>query len=96
MKVIFHPEARQEFLDSIVYYEGRVASLGVDFRRAVLAVIQNAIRYPGLWPDVGRGIRKGLVHRFPYAVLYEATPSGLCIYAVMNLHRHPDYWKNRM
>jgi len=32
MKVILHPEAKKEFLASVVYYEECVIGLGADFR----------------------------------------------------------------
>ena len=95
MKVIFHPEAREEFIASVVYYEGCVAGLGTDFREEVLLAVQNALQHPDMWPDVGEGIRRCLVHRFPYAILYDATSTSFFIYAVMNLRRRPSYWKHR-
>jgi len=41
------------------------------------------------------GIRRSLVKRFPYGVLYSEENNGIFILAIMNLHRHPDYWKHR-
>ena len=96
MNVIFHSEAREELLESVAYYEERVTGLGMDFHDEVFASVQNALQNPDAWPDVGNGIRRCLVHRFPYAVLYEVTLSRLFVYAVMNLRRHPDYWKHRI
>ena len=95
MKVIFHPEAREEFRASVLYYEECVVGLGADFRREVFTVVQNILKHPNVWPDVDGGIRRCLIPRFPYAVLYGTTSEELFIYAVMNLHRHPDYWKRR-
>ncbi|RKZ91208.1 MAG: type II toxin-antitoxin system RelE/ParE family toxin [Gammaproteobacteria bacterium] len=40
-------------------------------------------------------IRRSLVKRFPYGVLYSEENNGIFILAIMNLHRHPDYWKHR-
>jgi hypothetical protein len=96
MNIIFHPEAKKEFFASIAYYEDNVDGLGEDFHDEIFAAAQNAFQHPDLWPDIGEGIRRCLIHRFPYAVLYEITTSGLFIYAIMNLNRHPDYWKYRL
>ena len=95
MNVIFHHEAQEEFIASALYYEERVDGLGMDFHEEVLRTIQNALQHPDSWPDIGGGIRRCLVRKFPYAVLYDTTPSEFFVYAVMNLHRHPDYWKHR-
>jgi hypothetical protein len=40
-------------------------------------------------------IRRSLVNRFPFGILYSEYDNGIYVLAVMNLHRHPDYWKNR-
>ena len=95
MNIVFHPEAKEEFLASVEYYEQCSAGLGEDFAREVYVAIRSAEAYPGSWPILGHGIRRCLVHRFPYAILYDATSFDLFILAVMNLHRHPDYWKHR-
>jgi hypothetical protein len=41
-------------------------------------------------------IRRALVHRFPYGVLYAEEENRIWIVAVMNLHRQPDYWRERL
>ena len=41
------------------------------------------------------GIRRVLVHRFPFAVLYAENDGGLLVLAVMHLRREPNYWAHR-
>lgn len=36
-----------------------------------------------------------MVHRFPYAILYEDQPQEVLIIAIMHLRRHPAYWIER-
>jgi hypothetical protein len=36
-----------------------------------------------------------MIHRFPYAILYEDQPQAILIIAVMHLRRHPNYWIDR-
>jgi plasmid stabilization system protein ParE len=45
---------------------------------------------------VGNGMRKRLVHRFPYALLYRVEPAEVVIVAVMHQRRRPDYWLGRI
>ena len=42
-------------------------------------------------------VRRCLVHRFPYGVIYsvDEQSSEVLILAVMHLHRQPDYWSGR-
>ena len=95
MNFEFHPEADEEFVETIAYYEECEPGLGLDFAREVHTSIQNAFRYPAMWPEIDEEIRRCLVHRFPYGLLYSIEQDGIFILAVMHLHRDPDYWKHR-
>lgn len=95
MTFSFHPEAEKEFLEAINYYEDRERGLGYDFSIEVFATIQNIVIYPTAWPAVEEGVRRCLVHRFPYGVIYSIEQEEIFVLAVMYLRRHPGYWKNR-
>jgi hypothetical protein len=41
-------------------------------------------------------VRRALVRRFPFGILYSVEKGRIFIAAVMNLHRQPEYWKDRM
>jgi len=91
----FHSEAEDEFNRAIDYYEDIEPGLGYDFALEVYGTIQRSIEYPEAWPQLRAGMRRALVRRFPYGIIYAGGINGLQILAVMNLHRDPDYWKNR-
>jgi plasmid stabilization system protein ParE len=91
----FHPEAESEFGQAIDYYEDRERGLGYDFSIEVFTTIQNIVNYPTAWPIIEEGMRRCLVNRFPYGVIYSIEQDEIFILAVMHLRRHPDYWKNR-
>ncbi len=96
MNFPFHPDADEEFIEAVAYYEGCEPGLGLDFSREVYAAIRNAFDYPTMWPEIEDKVRRCLVHRFPYGVLYSVEPGGIFILAVMHLHRDPGYWKHRL
>lgn len=96
MTLAFHPEADAELTEAVAYYEKCDTGLGLDFFREVYFAVQNAVDYPLMWPKIETDVRRCLVHRFPYGVLYSVEPNGIFILAVMNLHRAPDYWKHRL
>ena len=95
MNCAFHPQAQAEFEQAIEYYEGCQEGLGYDFAIEVYSTIQNIMNFPNTWPELKSGIRRCLVRRFPYGVLYSVEQNGVLILAVMHLHRSPDYWKPR-
>jgi plasmid stabilization system protein ParE len=95
MTFSFHPEARAEFEGAVACYEERQTGLGLDLALEVRAAIQNIVAFPQAWPVVEGEIRRCLVHRFPYGILYAIEPAEIWVLAVMHLHRDPDYWKHR-
>ncbi len=95
MNYWFHPDAENEFNQAIDYYEKIETGLGYDFAIEIYNTIQRSLIYPEAWPILQGDIRRCLVRRFPYGVLYSIEPNGLYILAVMNLHRNPNYWENR-
>jgi plasmid stabilization system protein ParE len=95
MNFAFHPEAEEEFNEAIEYYEEIEPGIGYDFALEVYSTIQRSVEFPKAWAIIEGEIRRSLVSRFPYGVLYSEEQEGIYIVAVMNLHRHPDYWKHR-
>lgn len=84
MKVIFHPEAYEEMLESARFFEEKSAGLGSD----LIAAIQSATHRLKKFPESGvveQGmIRKCLVPGFPFTLLYEPNPRShlyCCRYA---------------
>ena len=95
MTVIFDPLAKREYEDALEYYEAQEEGLGEKFRRAVWAAIAVLERYPDIGEEVRRGIRKIIVRRFPYKLIYSVTESDVYVIAVAHSHREPDYWRAR-
>ncbi len=95
MKFFFHSAAEQEFNEAIDYYESITPGLGRDFAKEVHAAIERAIDFPKAWPLLRDDVRRSLVRRFPYGVLYAEEKEGIMIVAVMNLNRRPGYWSGR-
>jgi toxin ParE1/3/4 len=95
MTFAFHPEAKAEFHAAIDYYESIDSGLGFDFSVEVFSTIQNAVDYPYAWPILKDDVRRCLVNRFPYGVLYSVEQDRILVLAVMHLRRDPDYWKER-
>ena len=95
MSFSFHPEAEIEFNKSIDYYEEIESGLGYDFALEVYSTIKRSVEFPDAWTVLEGEIRRSLVKRFPYGILYSKEQKGIFIVAVMNLYRQPEYWKHR-
>ena len=95
MKIVFSGLAQQEVEDAIQYYELEERGLGVRFKQEVKKAALRISRYPEAW-SIERGeIRKCLLHKFPYKLLYSIEEDHVFITAVAHLHRSPDHWIDR-
>lgn len=62
----FHPGAEEEFIRAIEYYEEQERELGLEFSIEVYESIQRVVKYPNLWTNAGKNIRRNLQYRFPF------------------------------
>jgi len=94
----FHPDIYQEIRKAYDWYESRSSGLGEDFLKELergYSLIQNL---PNTWTVMEKnlGIRRYLLNRFPYAVIYKTKEDCILIVAIMHLNRKPGYWSDRI
>ena len=91
----FLSPAEWEMVQAARYYESKVPVLGSEFLSEVQRIVKGIEANPEAAPRVKGEIRRRIVRRFPYAVLYQIDPDEIVILAVMHLRRHPNYWHGR-
>jgi len=92
----FHPDVQQELRDAYLWFESNAEGLGEDLLQELdqsYLVIQQILM---TWPAVAPGIRRYLLKRFPYGVLYKVDDQGIQVVAIMHLSRRPGYWQKRV
>lgn len=95
MRVIFTRMAVQELEDAVSYYEFEYSGLGRRFKEEVRKAALRIAVYPKAW-SIERGeVRKCLLHKFPYKLMYSMEEEHILIIAVAHQHRKPDYWVGR-
>lgn len=87
--------AEQEIFDAAVYYEMQAPGLGLDFLGKVETALNDLVRSAEQWPVIEDDIRRRLVGRFPYSLLYRIDCNEVVVLAVMHQKRHPSYWLPR-
>jgi plasmid stabilization system protein ParE len=87
--------AEVEVVQAAAYYETQVEGLGNAFLAKVESAVRDVAQRPSAWPVLRSEIRKRLVHRFPYAVLYRVDTDAVVIVADMHQRRRPEYWIGR-
>jgi len=94
--VEFHPHAQEEFAAAARFYERQAAGLGRDFVAAVQHTYERLVEAPALGAPFGGRLRRLLVPKFPYGLLYRAEPDRIYVVAAMHLRRRPGYWRARL
>lgn len=95
IEIRFHVDARQELLQSVRYYEGKLSGLGLAFADEVEHATSLIRNNPGIGSRVWQNYQRVLVRRFPYALVYRVLDSTVTILAVAHLRRRPNYWARR-
>lgn len=96
----FHAEAYEEMTAAAEWYEAREHGLGDDFLRNVDNAVRELEEMPTLGsPAVGiapdEGVRRWLVPRFPYQIIWAELEDEYRILAVAHVRRRADYWHAR-
>lgn len=87
--------ADQEMFDAAAYYELQVPGLGRAFLDKVDSAVSDIAENPERWPVLRLDVRRRLIHRFPYGLLYRLDSDEVVVLAVAHLRRHPAYWIGR-
>jgi plasmid stabilization system protein ParE len=94
--VLFTLTARAELIDAQDWYENEATGLGRRFRTAVDAEVQRMSANPQQFPIVYKNIRRALLRRFPYALMFIIEADGtLTVIACFHGSRDPARWQER-
>lgn len=93
--IIFRPEAETDVDEAHSWYETKQPGLGQDFFRQLGTALAMIEQHPKMHPQVHDELRRGLIDRFPYQIIYLPTDQLITIYAVFHASRNPVEWKAR-
>ncbi len=96
MKAVrYHEAAESELLTAVGYLELRTKGLG----RRLLAEIRRAesliAEFPESSEEIRPGIRKRLLRKFRYSLIYSVEGDEIVILAVAHASRRLGYWVDR-
>ncbi len=95
MRVVFTRMAAQELEDAVHFYDLEYLGLGRRFKEEVRKAALRVAEYPRAWSLERGEVRKCLLHKFPYKLMYSVEEDHILVIAVAHQHRKPDYWVGR-
>src|SRR5664280_264014 len=96
MKIHFLTIAQQELNDAVDWYNEQADGLGNEFLDELDRAIRRAVAYPQSCTEVESGLRRCIMARFPYGLIYGLEKDKIIVVAVAHLHRNPRYWAERL
>jgi toxin ParE2 len=88
--------AQIELDDSIDYYNSESDRLGDEFLVEALHALDRIKHFPQAWHPFTDVTRRCQLRRFPYGIIYQTLDAEILVIAVANLHRNPEFWKDRI
>jgi plasmid stabilization system protein ParE len=95
VNVRFLTIAQQEVDDAFRWFEERTEGKGLEFLDELDRVVRLIRTFPFAALEIEPEIRRSLLPRFPYAVVYGVEDQTLVVIAVAHTHREPRYWIDR-
>ncbi len=93
--IVVHPAADAELKAAAAHYESLQPGLGASFLREVAIGFNQIQNLPSAWAILTGNVRRYLLRRFPYGIVYRVEADRIFVLAVMHLRRRPRYWLGR-
>lgn len=95
--VRFTPLADSDVAETFAWYEAARPQLGEEFLGDLRRALDLVVAHPKSCPEVHRGLRRALLHRFPYSLYYRVIEVGeiVEVRACVHQSRHPRVWRRR-
>ena len=92
----FLSPAEEEMIEAAVFYEAASNGLGNDFLDDIQQAIDRLCEYPLAGEAVAPSLRRMLLHRFPFSVIYSLETAVIVVVAIAHHGRRPGYWQSRV
>lgn len=93
--VVFHSMASAEYAAAVVRYAQTSSRVAKRFELEVEKALSLISDFPESAPRLDAAYRFTKLDRFPFALIYKVTPTGIFVAAVAHTSRSPDYWRDR-
>jgi plasmid stabilization system protein ParE len=95
MRLGFLLEAEEELNAAADFYESAMPGLGREFLAEARRTCQLLAEQPRTGRRLSTRIRRRLLRRFPYSIIYSLSSDAIVILAIAHQRRRPGYWRER-
>lgn len=87
------PRARRQVRRAIAWYHEQNPCAAVEFDAAFEQALVVLAEAPLRWAELEPGVRRYLMPRHPYTLIYTTQSAQVAVLAVVHHARHPDIWR---
>jgi len=95
VRVRLSPDAIADVEDAQLWYDGRELGIGDAFRGEVDATVKLISERPEMFAIAFARMRRAILKKFPYFLLYEVFPDIVIVFGVIHGARDPLEWMKR-
>jgi len=94
--LVFRREVVGDLAAAIIWYRNNKPGLELAFQREFEATLAAIEQNPLQYQTVELGMRRVMLHGFPYAVMYTVSERQILIVGCRHARRNPAEWKKRL
>ena len=94
-KIKISEEAENDIINSVDYYKSKQKGLGKRFFNLVLKSFETISENPFAFVKIDNNMRKYVMKKFPFIILYKISKTIILIIAVFHTSRNPSVIKKR-
>jgi toxin ParE1/3/4 len=96
LSISIHEAAENELNDAADFYDLESPGLGETFINEIHRAIDLIARFPEASPLIRGRIKRKVLIKFPYTIIYSVRAKEIRILAVAHQKRRPVYWRGRL
>jgi toxin ParE1/3/4 len=94
--LLLRSAAENDIIQAFNWYNDRLTGLGNEFLSSINEAIELISQSPESYPMIYKNIRRILVKRFPFSILFINEESRIVVIAVFHFKRNPTSWFKSM
>jgi plasmid stabilization system protein ParE len=96
MRLWFDPAARAEYVGAAERLKAESIQRGREFAQEFRTALDAILVFPHSYSADQDGVRRRMLRRFPYSLIYRVTDDTVEVIACAHTSRAPEYWRDRL